>query len=313
MSHPRVPDRLAPTATAPLRVHQLPAPPGRFATAHKGMSGKIAIVAGCVGMTGAAVLAARGALRCGAGLVRVYCPLEALPLIAAAEPSCMTAPLLPDPTIPLPAWHHAVAAGPGMGQTPQVRLRVGVLLREPHPLVLDADALNGFAALQGEHEGNLWCLRDAAPTLLTPHPGELVRLCHAAGLTLPADAAQHDAPDEARIAWAHRYAQHSACVVLLKGARTVVADAERVYVNDTGNPGMAVGGMGDVLTGVVTTFVAQGMPMFDAASLAACIHGEAGDECGRAIGPVGFLPSELAAALPQVLARRCAHPLGFRT
>lgn len=301
----------------PHRVTDLPTLPERPLTMHKGQAGHVAVVAGSRGMSGAAVLTGLGALRGGAGLVRIYCPDSTQPVIASAEPCFMTVPggedshgefnpqqlaeVLDD------AWPAAVALGPGLGRSgggpataTWLCTRADPLQR---PLVIDADGLNALALLK---PNDAWSPRRALPTIVTPHPGEMARLRLAAGLP---DARGDD--DETRIRMAHEFAQLSGTVVVLKGHRTVVADGARAYVNSTGNPGMATGGMGDVLTGLIAALLAQGLPAFDAARLAVHVHGLAADYCARDIGPVGYLARDVAETLPAALTRAQQRRIGF--
>jgi ADP-dependent NAD(P)H-hydrate dehydratase len=295
------------------RVHDLPLLPERDPATHKGLAGRVAIVAGSRGMSGAAILAGLGALRGGSGLVRICCADEVLPIIAGAEPCYMTTPVDVTSEASLKAavadWATVVAVGPGLGeagQDPAVLERIAAV-RFGGPLVIDADALTGLAEAGRDAVGLYERLRAGAPPVLTPHPGEMARLRAGAGLP---KLAGND--DETRVRIAHEYAVLSGAIVVLKGHRTVVATAERVYVNETGNAGMATGGMGDVLTGLIAALVGQGLAPFDAARLAVHAHGLAGDFCAREIGPVGFLARDVADALPAALSQLSRRRLGFR-
>lgn len=302
---------------APIRVTELPRLSPRPADSHKGRNGRVAILAGSRGMSGAALLAGRGALRGGAGLVQVAAPRSVQPILAAAEPCLMTRPLdedgfgclslracdaLPD----LLGWANVMAAGPGLGVGDGVAGVIDVLLVAAQvPIVLDADALNVLA-----RRPNWWTARGAAPLVLTPHPGEFERLARGAGASAGAATAQSAV--ETRVEQAVAFASKTGCVVVLKGYQTVVAAADRCFVNETGNPGMATGGMGDVLTGLIAALIGQGLAPFDAAVLATHVHGAAADECARRIGPIGYLAREVADALPAALEIACRAPLGFR-
>lgn len=283
---------------------ELPSLPARRPTAHKGDVGRIAIVAGSRDMSGAASLTARGALRGGAGLVRVFTSASAFPIVAGAEMCVMTTPLDEDAegrvsvsaTDRLPAelqWADVVALGPGLGKSDGLtQLVLQLVTSVDRPLVLDADGLNAVA---GEKE---WWKRRSAPLVLTPHPGEMARLRSAAG-----EVATHGSDDQARRLAAARFAGLTGAVVVLKGHRTVVCDANSSFVNTTGNPGMATGGMGDVLTGLIAALIGQGLKPFPAACLAVHCHGAAADLLADRIGPVGFLAREVADELPSVLAK----------
>jgi ADP-dependent NAD(P)H-hydrate dehydratase len=276
-------------------VNELPRLPRRAGDGHKGTYGKVVVVAGSREMAGAAVLAGRGALRAGAGLVRVACPAAAHPVVAAGNPCYMTVPLrqhadgsfgdgVAEEVTELGREANAVAIGPGLGRTDDAARLVRAVLRElPRtPMVVDADALNALAPLGDE-------FRDRPmPLVLTPHPGEFARL---------AGVSSHDAVVR-REELAVGFAWKTGAVVLVKGAGTVVTDGRRVYRNTTGNPGMATGGSGDVLTGVVGALLAQGLAPFDAAVLGAWVHGRAGDLAAAALGQTGLTAADLPEYLP---------------
>ncbi|HYM70102.1 MAG TPA: NAD(P)H-hydrate dehydratase, partial [bacterium] len=266
--------------------------------------------AGARGFVGASILAARGAIRAGAGLVTVALPVSLAAVPACSLPEAMTHPLpeTPDGTIAERALEaalelveasSAVAVGPGLTMHPEVVAFVRRLLpRLGRPAVLDADALN---ALAGEPQR----LREAAaPLVITPHPGEMARLL---GCAIP--DVQRDRVETARSA-----ARSLGVTVVLKGARTVVAapgGAARII--PTGNAAMATGGMGDVLTGATAALLAAGLPAFEAAACAAYLHGLAGDLA--ASGELGLLAHEVADAIPRALARVRAGDVddGLRT
>jgi NAD(P)H-hydrate epimerase len=245
-------------------------------------------------MAGAAVLCATAALRGGAGLVRVAVPEEVLPAVAAGNPCYMTAPLpqtaqgrlslRAEPALlDLVRANDVAALGPGLGQGPSLTALVRAALREARgPLVLDADALN---ALRGHLADLAGC---AAPPVLTPHPGEFARL-----LGTDAAAVQAD-----RLGHAVRFARDHRVVLLLKGAGTLVTDGRRVFRNATGNPGMATGGSGDVLTGLVAALLGQRLAPFDAARLGAHLHGRAGDLARERLGEVSLIAADLLEYLP---------------
>jgi len=283
----------------PRAVSELPLLPARPVDAHKGLFGSVLLIAGGRGMAGAAGLAGAAALRSGAGKVRIACPLEVQPTVASFEPSYMTYPL-PNDALGLIDFENSqpflenliaqadvVAAGPGLGVSEDIRRLVAMLItRGDRPLVLDADALNSLA-------GQVDLLAQPGPPIvLTPHPGEFARLT---GEPAPRTAA-------ARLAAALEFAGRFGRVVLvLKGAGSVVACREAYHVNRTGNPGMATGGSGDVLTGVVAAFLAQKLAAFDAATLAVHIHGLAGDIARDDHGELGMIAGDLVDALPDAL------------
>ncbi len=284
--------------------------------AHKGSVGRVAIVAGSRGMSGAACLAGLGALRGGAGLVRVLVPTSAQRIVASSDPCLMTVPLpesdagllspdgLPAALEDTITWADVLALGPGLGQSPRTAEAVQwVLSAFNGPMVIDADGLNNIASLGP----GAWGARRGRATVLTPHPGEAARLRKALGLSK-----LRSMDDETRLRIAHELASATQTVVLLKGHRTVVCTATQTYINETGNPGMATGGMGDVLTGLLAALVGQGLGPFEAACVAAHCHGAAGDLCAKRIGPIGFLARDVAEALPAALAQVYGGRLGFR-
>ncbi len=241
---------------------------------HKGESGRALCIGGDHGQGGAIVLCAEAALRSGAGLVSVATREAHVPVMLARRPEAMARAVESDSDLlPLLAQADAIAIGPGLGQGEWARAMLQRALAAGRPLVLDADALNLIAAAPR-------ALNDA---VLTPHPGEAARL-----LGIDTASVQRD-----RFAAAHAIAERYAAVVVLKGAGTIVAaPGEIPRVIDAGNPGMAVGGMGDVLTGVIVAMRVQGLSAFDAASVGALLHSLAGD-AAAAGGERGLLPSDL--------------------
>jgi ADP-dependent NAD(P)H-hydrate dehydratase len=272
----------------------------RAIDAHKGDFGKICIIAGSRGMSGAAALAGRAALRAGAGLVRVATPKSVLPIVASIEPSFTTIALPEDSLgrisakatnaiLEAVAENDAVALGPGIGVSGALRSVLETLLgQEGLRLVIDADGLNNLAAMKD------WPDRLKAKLVVTPHPGEMKRLW--SGLF-------REQLPTARQEQAVRLAQRTGTVVVLKGAGTVVTDGERVYINKTGNPGMATAGSGDVLTGVITALLGQGLSNVDAAVLGVYIHGLAGDIAAERVGQVSLMTTDIIEALSQAFMR----------
>jgi ADP-dependent NAD(P)H-hydrate dehydratase / NAD(P)H-hydrate epimerase len=273
--------------------------PARPATGHKGTFGHALIVAGSEGKTGAAVLAAEGAARVGAGLVTLACPAGLNDILEIKCTEAMTAPL-PDTAsrglaagaeerlLALAATRDAVGLGPGLGCDAETSALVrAVAKRLEVPLALDADGLLAF-----KQDLALLTAR-RAPTLLTPHPGEAAEL-----LGCSAAEVNRDRPAAAR-----RLAVRSGAVVLLKGPASVTATVTGAsVVNPTGGPNLAAGGTGDVLLGMVTGLLAQGCTAEDAAALAAYVHGAAADALAQERGNAGLLASELAARVPETLA-----------
>ncbi len=276
--------------------------PPRAPDAHKGTYGHLLIVAGAVGKTGAAILAATGALRSGVGLVTVATPEPALSLVAAGRPEVMTEPLPVSPSgdltsealeraLALAATRDAAVIGPGLGQGPGTGTFVReFVLRCPVPLLVDADGLNALAPSDRE-AGALEALRRGVATVLTPHPGEMARL---AGLRA-ADV------QRARLEIAGRLAQDTGALVVLKGQRTLVCRPDgRAAVNPTGNPGMATGGTGDVLAGILGALLAR-HDAWTAATAGVYLHGLAGDRAAERLGQESLLAGDVAAAVPDAI------------
>ena len=285
------------------RVTTLPQLPPRDEESHKGTFGRVLVVAGSRGMAGAAALCGLGALRGGAGLVTVACPAEVGPVVTAVEPGLMTFPW-PDRDgyliLPYSAedggtgeeaaflldegpdgqWENVAAVGCGLGQDFRSTAVVERFWRDwPVPVVVDASGLFHLSRL-GE-----WSKRVDHPRVLTPHPGEFARLL---GGGVSAADVQAD-----RVGLAVSFAAKFGVVLLLKGHRTLVTDGDRLYENATGNPGMATGGSGDVLTGLIAALIAQGLDAFDAACLAAHLHGRAGDLAAADLSQPGMIASDL--------------------
>ncbi len=276
--------------------------PTRRPGAHKGDFGHVLVVAGSLGKTGAAVLAASGALRSGAGLVTVATPEPCLPIVAGARPELMTEPLPAtasgglarsalDPLLALAAERDSVVIGPGLGQDPQTRALVPEFVRAcPVPIVVDADGLNAIAPRDGA-PGKLDALRREASTVVTPHPGEMARL-----VSKSTREVQARRPEEAAA-----LAGATGAIVVLKGERTLVAEPHgRAAVGATGNPGMATGGTGDVLSGVVGALLARHGALL-AATAAVVVHGRAGDLAARERGEDGMTAVDLVEALPAAI------------
>jgi hydroxyethylthiazole kinase-like uncharacterized protein yjeF len=276
--------------------------PLRRREAHKGDFGHVLVVAGSVGKTGAAVLAAGGALRAGAGLVTVATPEPCLAVVAAARPEAMTEPLpanvgggINEAALPrlldLAGERDAVVLGPGVGQDPGTRALVRAFVRAcPVPLVADADGLNALAAAGGDMSA-LGTLRRDGSVVLTPHPGEMARL-----VGRPTAEIQSD-----RLAAAVALARETGAIVVLKGERTLVAEPSgRAAVAGTGNPGMATGGTGDVLAGVVGSLLARHGTLLSATA-GAFVHGRAGDIAARERGEEGMTAGDVVEALPAAI------------
>lgn len=248
--------------------------PSRPKDGHKGTFGHVLCVAGSEGMAGAAALCARAAQRAGAGLVTVACPFPVLTTVQAQAP-CAVARVVSDgamlsmdasePLLALLEGKGALAIGPGLGREEGVWQAIEPLVRSDVPKVIDADALYLLARYGGGVGAN---------TVLTPHPGEMARLCGAAAADVAASPVEY----------AQQLAADMGACVLLKGATTVIAQGEDVAMNITGCDGMATGGSGDVLTGVIASLMAQGMAAMDASRVGAYYHGRAGEVAQAVLG-----------------------------
>ncbi len=275
----------------------LPTLPARPEESHKGSFGSVLIVAGSRGMSGAASLSGLGALRGGAGLVTVAVPAGIQSIVASVEPSYLTLALAEDEAgrisrlaateiLARSKQAKSVAIGPGWGRSADLTELAHFLYTSIEmPLVVDADALNALAASPAGFPK----APATAPRIVTPHPGEFSRLTGTDTKTVQAD----------RQTLAAEFARSQGVIVVLKGHATVVTDGERVVINTTGNSGMATGGTGDVLTGLVAALLAQGMLPFDAAHLGAHLHGLAGDLAAAQFGKPGMIASDLPGFLGQ--------------
>ena len=266
--------------------------PTRKPDTHKGDYGKILLLCGSRGYTGAAALAAMGALRTGAGLVYLGVPesIYVIEAIKLTEPVVFPLPdedgmLSVSAAETITAMLHkmdAVLIGPGLGQSEGVLHTLKTVLEKfKGPVVVDADGINVLSRHIDMLRGR------TGITILTPHMGEFVRI--GGNLNIEAKEAAMD------------FAQKNNCILLLKGHRTVITDGKCCYVNHTGNPGMAVGGSGDVLAGIIVSLLGQGVPPLEAAACGAWLHGKAGDICADEIGEYGMLPSDMLTVLPRLL------------
>lgn len=266
--------------------------PDRKADSHKGDYGRLLLLCGSRGYTGATALAAMGALRSGGGLVYLGVPES----IYAIEAVKLTEPIV----FPLPEENgrfsaeacqevlamlpkmDAVLIGPGLGLSDGTQALVRTVLQAfTGPVIVDADGINALSR-------HMDILRERHhPTILTPHPGEFARL--GGDLSL--------GREQAAVAFAKEYG----CILCLKGHNTVITDGKSSYINPTGNPGMAVGGSGDVLAGMVVSLVGQGIPPLEATACASYLHGAAGDLCAENMGQYGMLPSDLLEVLPRLM------------
>lgn len=266
--------------------------PDRDPWGHKGTFGKVLLLCGSRGYTGAAYLAAMGALRSGAGLVFLGVPesiyeIEAVKLnepVVFPLPDTggkMSAHAIEEICKRLPQT-DAVLIGPGIGQSPDTLAVTCAVLRSAQcPVVVDADGINVLSGHKDILRGREF------PTILTPHDGEFRRL----GGIIGAD----------RMESAAELSRDLGCIILLKGHETCITDGQTCYVNQTGNPGMAVGGSGDVLAGVIVSLLGQGLAPLEAAACGAWLHGAAGDLCAEEIGQYGMVPTDMLKALPRLL------------
>ena len=266
--------------------------PDRNPWGHKGTFGKLLLLCGSRGYTGAAFFAAMGALRAGAGLVFLGVPesIYGIEAVKLNEPVIfplpdaggrLSADAVPEILTRLPQM-DAVLVGPGLGQSEGTLAVVRAVLEKAEcPVVVDADGINVLSAHRDLLRGR------KSPTILTPHDGEFARLGGVIG--------------EDRMAAAAALAEELGCVVLLKGHETCITDGTDGYINPTGNPGMAVGGSGDVLAGVITALLGAGLPPLEAAACGAWLHGAAGDRCAAELGQYGMLPTDMLSALPRLM------------
>lgn len=257
--------------------------PKRPVDGHKGTFGKDLIMGGSVGFTGAPVLAARGALRTGAGLVSLMVPQAVYPIVAVKCDEAMARPIPPAGEIlPVANGCDALLVGPGLGRSREAEELVLLLAGEfDGPLVLDADGINAL-----EHHIDVLDGREGRVTILTPHDGEFARL--------GGDLSGGD-----RLSAARDFAVEHSCLLVLKGHNTITACPDgNCFVNATGNSGMAKGGSGDVLAGMILSLLGQGAEPAQAAALAVYLHGRAGDLCAEQLGEHGMLPSDLVKKLP---------------
>ena len=278
--------------------------PPRPPSSHKGSYGRVLVVGGSTGMTGAAALASEAALRAGAGLVTLAIPKHLNPILEGLLPEVMTLPLPETDAGSLAVsatstllecaeqTKSILAIGPGLSQHPETVSLVQQLIRENREqgldlrMVIDADGLN---ALAQDRETLAFLNSDV---VLTPHPGEMARLAQTPIPTLEAD----------RIGTAQQFASEHGVTLVFKGAPTVTSTPNgNLWINSTGNPGMATGGMGDVLTGVIAGLMAQGISSERAAALGVYLHGLAGDIAAERLGMHGLTASDVLKAVPQAI------------
>jgi len=274
------------------RVEKSPPLPPRPKEGHKGLFGRVLVVGGSDQMIGAPVLAGTAALRLGSGLVQIALPQRVLATALSVTPELTGLGLTPSSGGALMEAANkadAIVLGPGLGQSPAAIKRVGKLIKLDKPMVIDADALNIMAA------GKKWPKDMKASAVLTPHPGEMKRLIRLLGKSeVPSD-------EEGRIGIATQAARAFGVVLVLKGERTVVADGQRVYVNNTGDSSLSKGGSGDVLSGMLGCLLGLKLDRFDAACTAVHLHGRAGEIAGEHLGRRSVLSRDVINAIPAAI------------
>ena len=277
----------------PVRITDIPSLPQRATDAHKGEVGRVLIVGGRmneIGMIGAPALAANAALRAGAGLVQIVTPAEAQPEIARLAPCATTRRFSPDgpplSAVAIEFEADVVALGPGLAPGVTADVILELLNDYSGNVVIDADGLNTIAA------GGRWEASWPDQVVLTPHPGELRRLVKGLQVETNPDDRERAATD---------LAKRTGAAVALKGAATVVSDGERVFVNPTGNSGLATGGSGDVLTGIIAGLLGQQMSRIDATVLAVYLHGLAGDIGTEELGRLSLMAWDLLDFIPEAI------------
>ncbi len=271
---------------------------------HKGTYGRALVIGGSRGMSGAAALAGMAALRGGAGLVEVATPISAQPIVAGFDPCFLTTALPEDAAgrisgtaaaLLREALSHAEAAaiGPGLDRSAELdELVNSIYTSAKTPLVVDADALNALAESRVP-------LKSAQPRILTPHPGEFARLIGTSTADVQANRQQLSRDFIAK----HTDDSHAGLILVLKGHETIVADRTQLVVNQTGNPGMATGGTGDVLTGLIVALLAQGLEPFAAARLSVWLHGAAGDLAAQQLGQISLTARDVLDYLPAAFSK----------
>ena len=284
------------------KITMIPELPQRKPDSHKGDFGRVLVVGGARGMIGAPALASHAALRSGAGLVTVAVP-ETVQLAVASLCPCATSiplkcsrdgdlsPQAVGQMLAAADVSDVLAVGPGMGVSGGADNIVRAAIGQDRPVVLDADGLNNLARIDG------WAGLRRCPLVLTPHPGEMARLTGKSIKQIQSDR------KASAVAAARNWVGNTGVppVIVLKGAGTVVTDGLRVFINKTGNPGMATGGTGDVLTGLIAALIGQGLDTFDAACLGVHLHGLAGDLAAEKLGQTSLIASDLIDFLPEAI------------
>lgn len=275
----------------------IPLLPVRRASSHKGDFGRGLIVGGSRGMSGSVALAGGGCLRSGVGVLKIATTLDSLPIVAAHNPCYMTVPISTDNESGLFSADaredlsdlfdeaDAIGFGPGLGQSEElIELVSWAYSRISKPMVVDADALNCLA------KNPEILMRPGGPRILTPHPKEMRRIL-ADEVSTPADILHRT----------ESLAREAGIVVVLKGHRSIITNGTERRQNTTGNSGMATGGSGDVLTGIITALLCQKVELFDAAQLGCLIHGLAGDAAAKRIGKISLIASDIVRYIPKAI------------
>ncbi|HEX2938535.1 MAG TPA: NAD(P)H-hydrate dehydratase, partial [Ruminiclostridium sp.] len=271
--------------------------PSREKNSNKGSYGKVLCICGSLGMAGAAYLCASGALRSGAGLITVLVPKSVYVPVASKLNECMVYPLesTEDGSISHNSYEFiikkaesasAIIVGCGLSQNPETQQLIReIVVNAKCPIILDADGINAF-------NGHIDLLRtSSAELILTPHPGEMSRLC---GKTI-------EQIQQSRLDTARSFAAENGLTLVLKGANTIIAAKDgRAFLNPTGNPGMAKGGSGDILAGMIGSFTAQGMMPIEAACCGTFLHGLAGDKAAEKLSQYGMIPTDMLMEVPQI-------------
>lgn len=289
-----IPVRKADTIAFALGREDLSRLPKRVPWANKGTCGKVLLIAGAEGMSGAACLCAEAAYRMGSGLVRVLTPECNRVVIQTKLPEAIVTAYqntedAKEKLIRAMTWADVIGIGPGLGMAENARTLLEAVLKAwTGPLVIDADGLNLLAA---NPKWNVWLLERTAPAIVTPHIGEMARLVQKTSQEVLAE----------RIACCRDYAKAHHLICVEKDARTIISDGEQVYINVSGNHGMATGGSGDVLTGMICGLLAQGMEPFDAAIFGAYLHGLVGEEAAAVLGARAMLAGDLVREIGTVL------------
>lgn len=258
---------------------------------HKGQCGRVLIAAGSVGMAGACVLSTSAALRAGAGLVKAAVPKEIFNILQIAVPQATCTDVSQRGFLKSLSMHDAIGIGPGMGVNEKnYQLITDILNNFEGPVIIDADGITNLCKFADKTA----ILKGRKNIILTPHPGECDRLLDVLGLAPVSVLGRTEA--------AENVSDRTGAVVLLKGADTVVTSGSgSTYINTTGNPGMATGGSGDVLTGIISAFAASGMAPLDAARAGALVHGMAGDIAAEKLGQWGMTSADIVQQLPYAL------------